>query len=231
MATLGEYLGAGASTTKLLLHLNGSSVDSSGNGNNGTDTNITYGLAYGKLGQGASLNGSSSKITIANHENLRPASAFTISAWIYKTNKTSYGIVFNSGYDNSSSPYQFGGIRMYVSNSGDLVGQIGAYGTTFTIGNSGGNINATTWYHIAFTWTGTQAYLYLNGSQLFNTANSTAPSYQTSNAVLIGARQIGASNDLWFGGSIDEVIVENVAWSAEQVKKYYSASKGRWATL
>lgn len=225
---LGEYLSAGSGITKGLWHLNGNSNDSSGNGNNGTDSNITYGLAYGKFGQGAGFNGSSSKITIANHESLRPASAFTISAWIYKTNKTSYGIVFNSGYDNSASPYQFGGIRLYVSNSGDLVGQIGAYGTTFTIGNSGGYINATTWYHIAFTWTGTQAYLYLNGSQLFNNANSTAPSYQASNAVLIGVRQAGTSNDLWFGGSIDEVIVENVAWSAEKVKKYYTYSRGRF---
>ena len=36
--SFGEYLGAGSSTTKLLLHLNGNSNDSSGNGNNGTVT-------------------------------------------------------------------------------------------------------------------------------------------------------------------------------------------------
>ena len=63
MATLGEYLGAGASTTKLLLHLNGKSTDSSGNGNNGTNSNITYSLANGKFGQGAGFNGSSNSIS------------------------------------------------------------------------------------------------------------------------------------------------------------------------
>ena len=40
--TLGEYIGAGSATTKLLLHLNGNSTDSSGNGNNGTDTDVLY---------------------------------------------------------------------------------------------------------------------------------------------------------------------------------------------
>lgn len=41
--TLWEYLWAWSWITKLLLHLNGDANDSSGNSNNGTGTNITYG--------------------------------------------------------------------------------------------------------------------------------------------------------------------------------------------
>lgn len=62
--TLGEYLPN--SNTKLLLHLNGSSADSSGNNNNGTDTSITYSQANGKFGQGAGFDSTSDKILIAN---------------------------------------------------------------------------------------------------------------------------------------------------------------------
>ena len=69
--SLGEYNGAGSGTTKLLAHLNGNSNDSSGNANNGSDTNITYSLANGKLGQGAGFNGSSSLIDYGNPASLQ----------------------------------------------------------------------------------------------------------------------------------------------------------------
>lgn len=227
---LGEYIGAGASTTKLLLHLEGSSTDSSGNGNNGTDTNITYSQANGKFGQGALFNGSNSKITIADNASLKPTTGFTVSAWINKTNKTTNGVVFNSGAENPNSPYYFSGFRLIVSNSGGLYGQIGANNTSITVGSTGGTqIDAGVWYHVVYTWSGTNHYLYINGTQIYASANTTAPSYQATNYVKIGCRAlIGGSEDIFFGGSIDEVIVENVDWGAEKIKKYYTYSKGRF---
>lgn len=43
---------------------NGNSNDYSGNGNNGTDTGITYGQSYGIIGQGANFNGTTGKIVM-----------------------------------------------------------------------------------------------------------------------------------------------------------------------
>lgn len=58
-------------------------------------------------------------------------------------------------------------------------------------------------------------------------ANTLTSSILNDVQLEIGNRN-GAFN---FNGSIDEVIIENRAWSASEVSKYYSASKGRWATI
>lgn len=63
-----------------LYHLNGNSIDYSGNGQNGADTNISYAAAYGKFGQGAAFNGSSSKINIRAITTL--TGNFFIAFWI-----------------------------------------------------------------------------------------------------------------------------------------------------
>ncbi len=84
MATLGEYNGAGSGITKALYHLNGSSADSSGNGNNGTDNEVTYGAGYGKYGKGVSFNitnTDSKRITVADNASL-DINYITVSAWI-----------------------------------------------------------------------------------------------------------------------------------------------------
>ena len=71
--TLGEYNWAGAATTLWLYHLNWNSNDSSGNGNNWTDTNISY--VDWKFWQCGSFNWSSSKIVIST---ITPWTAFTL---------------------------------------------------------------------------------------------------------------------------------------------------------
>ena len=63
----GEYLGAGSTTTKLLLHLNGNSNDSSGNGNNGTVYGATLTTdRFGNANSANSFNGTNNYIEIPN---------------------------------------------------------------------------------------------------------------------------------------------------------------------
>jgi len=95
----GQYLGAGSATTKLLLHLNGNSTDVSGNGNNGTDANITYGLGNGKFFAGAGFNGTTSKIRCSSAISF--TGNFTISFWIYMNDNTDIMCV-NKGQAGSS---------------------------------------------------------------------------------------------------------------------------------
>ena len=117
---LGEYNGAGSSTTKLLLHLNGNSNDSSGNSNNGTDTDITYGQAYGKFGQGASFNGSSSKISLPDNFDFG-TSGLTVLSWIKTTEETNLTtIFFVQDNDNSNNPI----INLSINSDGTVLGQV-----------------------------------------------------------------------------------------------------------
>lgn len=87
--------------TQLYYKLNGGATDDSGNGNNGTATNVTY--VDGRFGQGASFNGASSYIQASNNSTLKPSSSATKTISLWFKNTTSYpvyGMLWNGGYDN-----------------------------------------------------------------------------------------------------------------------------------
>src|SRR5664280_1030973 len=65
------------------LPMEGNSKDIWGS-NNGTDTAMTYGTPYGKIGQGSLFNGSTSHIVLPNTYNINTGTtSYTMSAWIY----------------------------------------------------------------------------------------------------------------------------------------------------
>jgi len=207
---LGEYLGAGASTTKLLLHLNGNSTDSSGNGNNGTDTNITYSLANGKFGQGAGFNGSSSGISTT----LTGASVFTVSLWI-NTTTTTGGYIFNRNAAADNANYGL----TFASNKLSLGSFSGSTGL-----NVNGNTTITNgvWYQVVCVVNGASSILYLNGS-----VDGTGALQTHTSGTNFRLGNTGHSTQ-YYSGKIDEVIVEDRIWTASEIKKYYTYSKGRF---
>ena len=98
--TFGEYLGAGSGTTKLLLHLNGNSTDSSGNGNNGTVNGATS-TNSGKFGGAYNFDGSNDYITLPSFSWID--GPFTFSAWIKRNNKNRRDTIVyygNGNYNN-----------------------------------------------------------------------------------------------------------------------------------
>jgi len=228
---LGEYLGARASTTKLLLHLNGNSTDSSGNGNNGTDANVTYSLANGKLGQGVLFNSTSDTVTIANESNFdfERTDSFTISVW---AKFTSAGVNrFFITKQPNSNPYN--GIAFYMNTSNQIQPQLihtggGVNLCEFRTNNSYSDTNG--WHNYIWTYDGTST---VAGNKIYYDGESQALTQITSNltgsilnniAVIVGNRAEAFN----FAGSIDEVIWENRVWTPEYIKKYYTNSLGRF---
>lgn len=218
--SLGEYIGAGSGTTKLLLHLNGNSTDSSGNGNNGTDTNISYSQANGKFGQGAGFNGSSSKIAIASNLGIDEGS-ITMSIWTKINNRSVYAVLSETLSSSSRVSYS---IRITSTTLNFFRTRRGISDDQFAVSDT----NTSDMRNIILTYDGTTLKGYLNGSYVGQLNCSGNGSRISTSATQFG-NGIGA--DEYFNGSIDEVIVENVAWSAEKVKKYYTMAKGRFATL
>jgi len=220
--TFGEYLGAGSGTTKLLLHLNGSSTDSSGNGNNGTDTNVTYSLANGKFGQGASFNGSSSSIVKKDTASLKITTNITISAWINPSSAPTSSCVAGKFLDSTHKSYWLafngGKAGMYISTNGS--NQTGE-ALSQTLSNG-------VWYNVIGTYDGTNTKIYVNGS-LANSIGQTGGIYDSTGSFAVG--KLGSLSSNYFPGKIDEVIVENRAWTASEIKKYYTYSKGRFGIL
>lgn len=223
--SLGEFIPT--SNTKLLLHLNGSSSDSSGLGNNGTDTNITYSQANGKFGQGAKFTSSSnSKITMPNYI---VKGAKTVSLWLKHTQTSFFRYIDNIGVTNQNGFNIFHGgsspnyeINFELFQSGNKVIDLKITSTIINDGN---------WHLITHTWDGTTntntAKLYLDGAlKVQGTSSSTETNNPTRNLTL---GEYNSSYD--YDGSIDEVIIENRAWTAEEVKKYFTYSKGRFGII
>ena len=230
--SLGEYIPN--SNTKLLLHLNGNSTDSSGNGNNGTDSNITYSQANGKFGQGAGVNGSSSKIVSTTAIGDTALASKTLVTWV----KIGVDFTYPDGNKGTVVEIKYNTrifrIHFFRQTFNKLAGSlfrtnIGDYMLTSTFAVTA----AAGWYNCILTFNGTTLSFYVNGS-LIGTSNPNSSPGEIdkgvgySLGVFSGAYSTSSE---YFNGSIDEVIVENVAWSAEKVKKYFTMTKGRFGIL
>lgn len=223
----GEYLGAGSTITKGLWHLNGNSNDSSGNGKNGTDTNITYSLANGKFGQGAGFNGSSSKIVVASSD-VGITNSFTIVSCFKSgisdiVNTTVFELRQNSGANNYIGIQGFTGstFRVLLYNSS---------GTVFKDYRTSTSIAQGVFYCVIVTWDGTNLIVYLNGNKetLTKTIDTSSSQTNTNRNIYIGV-EAGTGN--YWNGSLDEIILENVAWSEPQIYKHTTYTRGRFGIL
>lgn len=235
MATLGEYNGSGSGTTKLLMHLNGSSADSSGNNNNGTDTGISY--IASKFGNGANFDATTDKIALGNPASLQISGAQTVSFWLKAGSQ---------GANNRNIIYKGG-----INGFGEICWGFFHYGGTqylsYYIGNgtTGGGIEPTPtqtandflnsqWHNIILVFNPSTAQtLYLDGRKYMENTSSIISSLLTTKNLSIGkidTDQTATARDS-FIGDIDEVIIENVAWSADKVKKYYTFAKARFGII
>ena len=221
----GEYIPT--ANTKLLLHLNGNSNDSSGNGNNGTDTAIVYSKNNALLSnQVAEFNGTSSKITIPYNSNLNFGTGnHSFIVWVYPKSFVTQQMIFKKGIISSTTSHCYA--RQQVG---------GSILFNFVYGNDQYNdaiITNTTlilnqWNCIIGTYnrTSREMLIYFNGklqtSTNYNTA--TQPSESDISTLKIGWDD-GGGGVKYYNGNIDEVIIEDIAWTPTQVLDYYTASK------
>jgi hypothetical protein len=214
--SLGEFIPS--SNTKLLLHLNGNSTDSSGNNNNGTDTNITYSQANGKFGQGAWWNGSNSRMYISSFTQV--GGNATWSWWMKR-----------AGSGSRSNSWIIGSWETQL----DLLVYVLASDSKLTVQICGSSGFATpsaltngVWYNFTVVRNGTSAYLYQNG-KLVNSISGLTLRSDVGQQIRLGCNN---TNDVdAYNGAIDEFIKENYAWTPQQVAKYYTMTKGRFGII
>lgn len=225
--SLGEYISAGAGTTKLLLHLNNNSTDSSGNSNNGTDTNITY--VDSKFGKCASFNGSSSKIERTDYLGLSVGgNNITVSMWfnssVLPSDGSSQALFFIAIDPPSGTRYFY---RFYITNTAGIYSINGLGRGSYNFSPSTGQ-----WYNLIFTsTTSNNNLIYLNGVLVSSNTATDSASATNYPRTVIGATSYTNGDFEYFNGLIDEVIIENRVWSAQEVAKYYTYAKGYFATL
>ena len=133
----------------------------------------------------------------------------TISLWV-KLNvmRADYNMLFSYGQQSNSS-----------SNGGSM----NAGGVMYLGYNNNyqapSTANATnTWYHLVFTYDGTNAKIYKNGTFLGTTAKSWN-TLNNSDAFDLG---VGVGGELWFDGAIDDLQIYNYTLTDSQVANLYS---------
>jgi len=115
--------------------------------------------------------------------------------------------------------YYSGGSYFYFDRA-----RVGVADDVFTYTVS---LSTSIWYNLITTYDGTALKGYLNGAYV----GSFACSGNGNNKVRDNYFRIGAVNSAanFFDGYIDEVIVQNSAWTYSQIRNYYNFSMGRYA--
>lgn len=201
---IGQSIWTPNNYTKLLLHFDNNILDSCNTAKEGTATNVVFGTTDGKFGHYADFNGTNSVITFADTEDFTMANDYTIDFWA-KTDTASGASYFK---------YMIGNMNA-AKNSGWAIGHYqGKLAIRTPADNRDkGTFNTNTWYHIALVITGSKAYLYLDGVNIFT---SNALTFVNSTELLgVGNTGVKTANE-FFDGKIEELrISKGIArWTA-----------------
>ena len=193
-----------------------SSVDDSGNGNDGTDTDITY--EAGKAGQAARFNGTTSYITLpaGAYGIFTLQSAWSMSAWVNTDDldptETFVQIFrFNNGSAFIAIAWDDTVNRWYGS-----VADAAGGNTTNIFGNTG-TIGIGEWHHVILSCDGAGTISFYEDGSVTDTGDITGLSDWTANAGWLGGLA-GIAN---FDGLMDEVRIYNRVLADFEVRELF----------
>lgn len=188
--------------------------DVSGNANNATATNTTIGAGY--IGSSRQFNGSSSYTSAPSTTALTPTNV-TLQAWIKPTNLSNYMVIASKFPWTSAYSYQ-----MSTTPTGKLRVDISSTGTNYIEVTSNTSLTAGVWQHVAFTWDGSTVKMFINGVVDSNTLNFSGPIFANTSTFDIGRPSGGStSNQQYFNGAIDEVMLYSKALSQSEILQNY----------
>jgi hypothetical protein len=176
---------------------------------------------YSALG----LDGVDDHVKISNASSLNPTSAITLEAWVKPASgsfSTVKPIVVKS-YTSHNPPYYQYGLFLYDSGTSKLIRFVVATGGSFSPVDITTPWTYGSWQHIAGTWDGTTARVYLNGNQVGSaTRTGSLPAY--ASPIDFGCfENLPKSSTYCFRGGIDEVAVYSTALSTTRIAAHYAA--------
>ncbi|MDP1707254.1 MAG: LamG domain-containing protein [bacterium] len=188
-------------------------LDSSGQGNTGTLTNMKQATAptIGKLGQGLYFDGGNGYVSTA----LTTAfNDFTACAWFLSTGKS--GNTFDRIIDKTYNTGFWIGRNNNTSNSwgGGVLEGAPPYGIFVTLTDG-------IWHHICSVRSGTTHFIYGDGGAV-STSNTVSNTALSTASIKIGD---STALDASFKGNIDDVRIYNRALSADEVLQLYNSTR------
>jgi hypothetical protein len=197
-------------------------TDLTGNGMNGTMSNITYSNSV------FSFNGTNSQVSIPDNAIIEPGSgSWTIEVWMKPKNIT--GTVIGK--------YSNGGAGTNISYALRLIG-----GNAIRADFSNGSgvittdnylIRANNWVHMVYVWDRTNnfIYTYANGVLRQSKANASVTSILNTSTNLFLGSYNGGEFSQYFDGELGIVRLYKKALSATEVLKNYDANKGDYGII
>jgi hypothetical protein len=220
-------------TDNLVLHFNpgmtesysgtGTSlIDLSGNGLNGTMSNLSY------TNPTFTFNGSSSQVNIADNAALEPGTgSWTIEVWFNTADEN--GTVlgkYNNGGNSANISYA---LRLTGSNS---IRADFSNGTTAQVTDNF-TFNPNTWVQMVYVWdkTNNNIYTYSNGALKQTKAISISGGILNASTNLYLGSYNGGEYSQYFNGKMGIVRLYKKALSATEVLKNYDASKANYGII
>jgi hypothetical protein len=207
--------------TRALLHLEEESgtgaylIDSSSYGANGTPTSAT--LTDGYVGRARYFNGSSYSISLGTGLNVTNV---TMSAWIKRDGTGESGD--SGGIDSIVGKWTDGSATssytIDITESTDIA-SIRVYAGSYTACSGTSTFTDNKWHYIVGTYDGSYIKIYVDG-KLENSCAKTGTLTQNSQTVYIG-RSDTATYGQYFGGTIDEVRIDDTARTADEIRQAY----------
>ena len=191
-------------------------IDLSGNGLNGTMSNLTY------SNSAFTFNGTNSQVNISDNASLEPGTgSWTIEVWF--NNAGSSGTVlgkYNNGGNGSNISYA---LRLVGSNA---IRADFSNGTTAQVTDNF-TFNANTWVQMVYVWdkTNNNIYTYSNGALKQTKAISITGGILNATTNLYLGSYNGGEYSQYFSGKMGVVRLYKKALSATEVLKNYNASK------
>lgn len=191
----------------------GNATDSTGNGNTGTNTNVTY--SSQKIGNGAVYNGTAYH-TITDASSLEPANAISFGGWLFVSSASSFQMAMAKG-ENAGDTRSYE-LRMNGTTTKPEVQM--RVGTSYVQARGNTNLGTNTWKHVIYTRSGTSHAIYVDGASQTLEANTTQSgdiAYSTDD-LWLGQRNGG----LRWNGRLDEMYVVPSQLSANWIVTEYN---------
>jgi uncharacterized repeat protein (TIGR01451 family) len=185
-------------------------------------------FAVGRAGQAFSIHGNGSYVEVPDAPQLKPAQ-FTIAAWTLAPSFAQGGFDTVIAKGASGQDGNFGGdLDSYwlgFSNGRPTLYTQHQNGTGITQGPT--PLSPMQWYHLAATFDGTTARVYVNGVEVAQNVIGSPIQYDSHPVPLVFGDdwQYGyASGDADYRGLIDEVAIHNRALSADEMRAMVEGS-------
>ena len=198
--------------------LDNSSEDNKGT-NDGTDTNIQY--RFGRYGQAAGFETTTSKIDIGNQTFFN--SNYTMSMWFFPTDTTGTTVqilAIKRVNDDAIAP-----ITLYLREPNDTANPqkiqwgVGGGGSYYNYVYSGEEFMLNTWNFLAVRIDGTSQSLFLNGVKSTGTFVGTR---QTNSATIKIGNHYATNGDYPYEGKLDQIRIYSSALSDDEIDELYN---------